>query len=755
MAMVGALSMSRHRTKLVELAEERPDAAQEQDVARGHGRARSPTIARAHDGLLIVLCVATPIAVFLGFFHWQILIPTRFTWLLQGDWGAHVIGWNAFRHDDWRWPLGSTRLLASPTGATVTYTDSNPLLCLLLKPFAALLPTPFQFTGLWLLSCILLQFAAAWMLLRPHVPDRWLRLIGAALFTLTPTLLNRMGHADLCAHWLILLALHLFINVRNKVRRDLGYAAVLTASALVHPYLLLMVAAIWASDVLRRGARAMSAEGLAGLLVLAARSAAVAAAPLAALWATGALSGYQGDAGGFGFYSMALDALYNPGRAGVSRLLPTAPQGDGQYFEGFQYLGAGLLVAVLAAAATLATSAGRARLRRMGWLAWLAPALVVLLALALSDHVQLHGHAVGRLSYKWIPFHLTSTFRSSGRLFWPCAYVLILVSLLLAFALRPRLALAIGAAALALQVVDLTAFDHLLRANTAEAAGAQRWLETSSRKWDRLVAAATLVEFEPPDPHADDKAFYEIAWRATSMRRPVNIMYTARVNPQQQAFEAAARDRFMAGQLDPGRLYVLTDGCAPAGGDPARLRLVNRLTIIPPKTVEAALTMRPAPIAAPFPLGATVSLDTDAQHFRCMLGGDWSGPEPWGVWSNGPQPRLWLRLAAQPQTDLTMTFRAQAFPVDGQGITVLLAGQPVARMVLRGEPSEHAVRLPARLLAGTVLDLTFKVDRPQSPAALSGADDVRQLGIGLRSVRLDDAPSPPSLPGRPAAPPTE
>lgn len=697
--------------------------------------------ARGRSGPLFYLAVATiPVGIFLYYFHWQILIPTNTRWLLQGDWGAAAIGWNALRHDGWRWPLGSTALLAWPHGVTVTYTDSNPLMSLLLKPFAGVLPTPFQFVGPWLFSCILLQFFVGYALLRHATEDRWLRVLGATLLTLAPTLINRIGHANLCAHWTILAALSVYLNVRSDVRRDLWFAGILLLSALIHPYFLLMNAAIWGSDVLRRAWPRLRSFAPAELIALAARSAAVAAAPIAALWATGALGGYRGEAGGFGYYSMALDALINPAVAGYSRFLPVAPQGGGQVFEGFQYLGAGLLLLVAAAAlAVLASPAARERLRGMGWLAWLAPALLALLALALSDHVQLHGRDVVHVGYDWIPLHITSTFRASGRLFWPCAYVLILVALELVFALRLRVAVGVGLAAVALQFLDLTGFAAAARAQTSQVIWPERWVSTHSRKWDPLIASADVVEFQPPDPHLDGKLFYEIAWRASSLGRPVNVMYTARVKPEQKAFEAASRGRFLRGELNPRHLYIIADGCHPAGVDPARIKLVNKVTIIPPADARYPFPLRPAPAAAPFPLGQTVTFDTAAQQFRCLLAQDWSQPEGWGVWSDGAAPELIFRLPAPPARDLQLTVLAQPSP-DPQGVTVVVGGRAIGRWTLAGAPAEYRVQIPRALIAGTTLRVVLKVDHPQAPSAVGASSDSRLLGVGLRAVRLDVAP---------------
>jgi hypothetical protein len=675
------------------------------------------------------------VEIFLTFFHWQILIPTNVSWLLQGDWGPHFLGWNALRHDEWRWPLGSTNLLAWPHGVTVTYTDSNPLLCLLLKPFSAILPGDFQLTGPWLLGCVLLQFAAALMLLRPHVQDRFLQLIGAILLTVVPTLMDRMVHPTLFSQWTILLTLHLFINGDDERRRDIGYAVILVISALVHPYLLFMNASIWASDALRRLIRVVRERSLVKFGVSLIPIAAVALAPTAALLITGALGGFRAEAGGFGYYSMAVDALFNPGTAGFSRLLPVAPQGEGQLFEGFQYLGAGLLAVVVAALASLAWPQGRARLGRLRGLAWLIPALLALLIFALSDQVQFHGRVVAHIPLDWLPFHLTSIFRASGRLFWPCTYVLLFASLVLVLSFPKQWAYAIGFGALALQAIDLSRFVSAERATTADAVAPKRYARAPSHEWDALIREADVVEFQPPDPHANDRAFYEIVWRASSMKRPVNVMYTARVNPAQAAFEATSRSRFMSGQVNPRRLYILLSGCAPPGIDAARLRQLDHILVIPPAELREALKLPPAPPAPEFPFAQTVGLYTAPQSFRCMLGTDWEMPQGQGVRSDGTAPNLLLRLRTTPRHDLLLTINARAISARGEELSLIVSGRPIADVPLAAKYSEFTARVPSELISGPLLRVGLRLG--PSGARSARAQSSPPYGIDLRSVRLD------------------
>jgi hypothetical protein len=139
-----------------------------------------------------------------------------------------------------------------------------------------------------------------------------------------------------------------------------------------------------------------------------------------------------------------------------------------------------------------------------------------------------------------------------------------------------------------------------------------------------------------------------------------------------------------------------------------------------------------------FPLGRTVpSTDT---AFQCLLARGWSWIEPWGVWSDGAAPELFLNLASPPVRDLILTVSADAFPAEGQGVTVVVGRRPLTHWSLKGAQVDYKVRIPRELVQPPTLRVMLKVDRPISPQALEGSADTRALGVGLRSVRLDEAP---------------
>ncbi|WP_294267377.1 DUF6311 domain-containing protein [uncultured Sphingomonas sp.] len=516
-----------------------------------------------------------PIGLYLALFDPVTLDPRAVGWLIRGtDNGENALGLHAFLNDPaggW-WPY--TTLLGAPEGVTLLFTDSNPLVALLLRPFASWLPADFQFVGPWILGCLLLHAFFAVLLLRDHAPNFVALWCGTALLLLVPTLANRFIHANLMAHWLILWSLWLFPEPK-RAGNLASWAAVMLTAAMVHNYLLLMVAAIWASAMLER---VMGADWPTRLRL--------AAGSLAILLAVGLIAkahGAGGDfevTGSYGAFAMSLDAIWNPANPGYSTFLPATPQRQGRGFEGFQYLGLGLLILIPAAFAIRAVQGTRGSdLRR---LVWLVPALLVLTTLAITPAVDFAGQKLLRLPIPLMFEAPLDMVRASGRLFWPVAYVLVLVAIRLTYRLRHDRATLLLASVTALQLLDLSG---LLRA--AHAASSDRrptYVRTPSPRWDRLIAAADDVTLAPAEAIADLQLYQELAWRAASARKPVIHVYAARTSLATRTRLMHADLNFSHGRLKPKRLYVLLPGTPVPEGARRRLVRIDGLRVLAPET---------------------------------------------------------------------------------------------------------------------------------------------------------------------------
>lgn len=510
--------------------------------------------------------------------HWAVLDPRNVGWLLGGrDWGQNGLGLIAYLRARSPWPSLHDPLLMAPEGLSVSLTDSNPLLALLLRPFAGwLLPDGWQYAGLWLLACVGLQVVFAWRLVRLHAGDRGTALVATALLAGTPVLFARYGHLNLCAQWLILWALWLFVDPL-RWRSGLRWAAVIGVAALVHPYLLVMVAAIWASALLRLGWGERA--GMRAWLAVAVPGAAV----LAGVPALLGLLTPVASTGTFGRFGMAADALWNPGREGYSSLLPAASTSPAQGFEGFNYLGAGpLALALVVVAARLRP--GRADAPRgpsLRVLLWLVPAGVALALIASGGRLIWRGQVIASLP---LPAHWTAVLdplRASGRMVWPVYYAIVFA--IVADACRLRHGRAVLLAGALLQVLDLTPALAVIRDQSARAAAREVFARTRDPRWAALVAGASAIEFHPGEAYRDLSLVEEVGWRAITACRPVPMrwFYASR-EPQRIAERLAADERrFRAGVLDPTRLYVLLRMRPPASVA-GRVMVLDGVAVIPP-----------------------------------------------------------------------------------------------------------------------------------------------------------------------------
>jgi hypothetical protein len=502
------------------------------------------------------------------------LVPTNISWLFHGDWQQHWLGFLFFIDEPWSFPLGEIQTLAYPIGTTVGFTDSNPLLSLLVKPFSAVLPDEFQLMGIWFATCFVLQgyFGAA--LASVVTRDRGQQLLAGYLFVLSPVLLGRMGHDTLCAHWLVLGILYLGLREHTGQQhgtRSMWLAAGLVAlAAAIHPYLAAMCLALAVALCLRLWVDRVVAMSVAAAGI------AVTAAALAATF--GAI-GYFGDttptAGGFGIYSADLLTLVNPGS--FSKLLGGLPTGPGQG-EGLGFLGLGGLVAATTGLGCLAfwrPSIGRGR--------GVVLATILLLGIyALSSRVTLAGAEVLNLETMYRPLSsVASTFRSSGRFIWPLHYLALLFGVWGATRIGRRTQMTTGTAVLAalvtLQATDLKADNWWSSPKKFREARASQF-ELAQGRYRHLALYPMHMSDVCVDSYDEDRV-YRFMLLAHRLKLTYNSGKYARL-PDERVRTACRllTESLSSGDLDKHTIYVVVPeaveqfraigaGCGRSDGD--------------------------------------------------------------------------------------------------------------------------------------------------------------------------------------------
>lgn len=525
-----------------------------------------------------LLGAAAGLAVFVWVYGTAPLHVSWDNWILGGydelDVQQHYAGWLLFRNSHWTFPLGMADAVAIPDGTAISYTDSLPWVSIFLKLLRGILPATFQWFGLYVLGCFVLQGAAGGLLCARGLTSRWqaavIGLLGGGVFACLPTLWERaFRHTALASQWLFLFALYVYLESRNTLRRTgltpkgRWWLVVLAFAAVgIHPYFLppvMVCALLWCVDRVR-----LSGAWKGAVLDF--------AAALAAALVGGVLCGAIGTGGslsrdGYGEFSMNLNALFNPysrGQYTWSRLLPVLPQQTNQY-DGFNYLGLGVLtllaLALILSVVTLFRRPGAVK----GWWGrnWpVAVACGLLTLFAVSNRIYWGNVGFTIPLPGWL-LNLCGIFRASGRMFYlpaACLVVWAVYTLRAACCRLPKPAVCSGvllAVLLAVQVWDLSAVaaekrnyftdalanpmetvaDHPMTAGIG--AGRSALLAAGEVRDDRLRLLAILAGKEGLPTNLD-----------------IAVSGSHEVAAQSRADTAA---QLLSGQYDSTAVYVTTD----------------------------------------------------------------------------------------------------------------------------------------------------------------------------------------------------
>ncbi|WP_242360189.1 DUF6311 domain-containing protein [Anaeromyxobacter sp. SG17] len=527
------------------------------------------SLVRAHGPALAAAAVG--IAWFASKVGLAVVHPSHVGWLMSGDWGANFVGWLFFRSAPISLPLGANPFYPFPVGSTLGFTDSIPLVAILLRPWASFLPRDFQYVGAWLLLAFALQGFVGAKLVKLATPHPAAQALGGALLALSPPLLDRLryGHASLSAHWIVLVALWLAlapVEPRRVRGRIVAALLLVFLCAGVHPYFVVMTAALAAALVVRL----VAVERLGGPALLLGGLASIAVAAAAGLFLFGFLgSGVRSEAQGFGFFSADLATLVNP--MGWSRVIGSLPVQGGQY-EGFGYLGAGALLLVLVGIGlTLALRGTRPSPGALARSTPIGAVTLLLFVFALSDAITFAGERILTLGlYALVP-QLGSTFRSSGRFVWPLHYLIVLAAIAAvatALRTRPRALVAALALSFAAQAADVNPPEPLQL-------GTEPWRPPGSEVWELARGGYQHLAMYPPyliaggEPVAkrEDEcgppvwppdAQLGLAHVAYRLGLKFNGAYAARLDPDRAA--AYCRELYGAvsgARLDPATIYVV------------------------------------------------------------------------------------------------------------------------------------------------------------------------------------------------------
>jgi Family of unknown function (DUF6311) len=675
-------------------------------------------------------------------------LDPRFLEWIYGDNATYYMGWALYRQDHHlSFPLAFTERIGYPVGASIAMMDAIPLLAIVLRPLSPLLSDPFQYLGLYMLLCFVLQAYFGFSLCRRLFPQSpAFILLGGCLFLLSAPMTWRVfGHVGLISHWLILAALDCYFREPGAVawRWMARLWIVLALSLGITPYISAMCLAITAAGLGR-----LMVERRCGLIGAATLLAGTAIVVVASAASFGLIGGGSSSyfAPGYGLFSMNLNAPINPMAHG-SLLLPERPTLGPEQVEGYNYLGLGALTLLVIGF-----------LRRPAAIRWLGdrrlwPLVVMsvgLTAMAVSAVASLDATTLFEVRLAGPFASVAHGLRASGRLFWPVYYLLYLAGLAVVFwNWQGAARVAILIAAVGLQAADLATLRSEVRSVVNNRFPLElvnpAWRELGS-KYDNLILlpAFQCSPFGVPGGLDSYVSFGKISAAA---RLRTNSYYAARYSEAEMRTHCIDLLRKqLAGELDPRSAYVVTEGIRVAwllaGVTSHACVLTDGFNLC---TTAAAPGPAAPPPAAHYQPGELIDFTTADSSRRYMTFGWGDHPGPIGTWTEGPLAIVRLGINQPVDAERTLILETSAYGFSAPthlrtDVDVYANGVKVDQWVFRSPqpiPSGRRTSIPAALLAGRGgLDIELRVINPQAPVYAALEPVYLFRGINVRSMTV-------------------
>lgn len=487
---------------------------------------------------------------------WYLLLYGRFPlylshtgWIYnaRGDMLQHQLGWEWFRQEAWRFPLGSIQAYGYPFGTSVAFMDSIPLLAIPFKLLSPWLEADFQYFGIWELSAMVGQILLGMLILNEFTRSYPAKIMGASLLVLSaPMIFRAFYHSSLSAHWLLLAAIwFIILEYRRRLWRG-AWIMLFAVAMLIHVYFIPMLVPLWLIGLFFH----YKDEKKRWPAVL--EMMAVAAGVLGIGFSIGifSLSYTSLQVSGFGFFSWNLNGFFNPFHFSSAFIKEMGTGTNGQ-FEGFSYLGLGGLL-VFPAAVYLFMEKELSR-RRLAFLLPFGLAAAGFMVFSLSNRAFLGDLPLWDLPLSDAVQGFCNLFRTSGRFILPVFYF-VLVGSLIVLVRRLRHPAPVLLFAIALQLLDL----QPLYAAKYQPEFSYYKSDLLMEFWEPAAKTNTHIVIIPAKKLTPE--YEPVAIFAVHNRLTLNLGYFARSDAQ--AFQDYAQQTWAdlkGNQTDARTIYILSD----------------------------------------------------------------------------------------------------------------------------------------------------------------------------------------------------
>lgn len=675
------------------------------------------------------------------------LMPTYVGWILgRLDPTQHYLGWIFYRNSEWAMPIGLNPKFGLDISSSIVYSDTIPLLAIPFKLLSPLLPSEFQYFGIWILICFVMQSIFAWKIISLFTSSTYLRTIACIFFIFSPPLLWRLytpagGHASLIGHFLILWAIYL--SLINQSHKLLNWITLLSISILVHFYIFVIILVIWISNLLNQiyikkipfNIKRILFEIISVAICIALFS-----------WQAGyfTISASLNNDRGYGYHSMNIMGPIDP--QGWSYLWPgiTSPNNWG---EGFSFIGLGLILSSILSLVLLTFSV-KVREEIFQFVKVKYPLFsmtaIAFTIFAISNNVGIGSYSITFSLPSWI-ISILDSLRSSARMFWPVYYMISIATCFIIIRnFSHKYSLIILGFFAALQVIDTSRGWH----QNKELLSEDKSYELYSPKlkdafWESAASRfrnIALVSVSNMPPHWEQYALY-----AAKNMMGTNSVHFARID-QKKIYESNQRLEYQidTGNLHGDTLYILEDqfiisAIANSPSDTVIAKIDDVNVVIPGwKNCNECLQPEDKKILrieqfSP-QLNGLISFSDKSKNNSFYLRSGWSWPEDWGTWSDGKNAVLNFPWPQKSPNLLKIGLNAFiGAPEKYKLLSVSLNGKHYDYFTLSHEVgNEIKINLSEQNKANKYLSVEFIIISPQKPYDLNINNmDKRNLGVGI------------------------
>lgn len=650
--------------------------------------------------------LVTGISFFLFIYGYQILDVNNIHWLGGGDGLQNYIGWEFFRQTEWNFPvIGLSPNYGMNISSSIVFTDSNPLLSIFFKGLSSLIPDRFQFFGVWLLICCILQSIFSWKILKIYTPSTVICCAGTILFMFIPAWINRVAHINLMAHFLLLAAIYL--TLRRKKSKIFEWPLLICLACGIHFYLAMMVMIIWLYNLFSRCIFKEDAPKkiiIELFLTLTLTS--------ITLFVLGYFTvGDVSDRGGFGKYN---NNILSPIMTSGWSLLASTNKIGFSPLESMNYWGIGVILLCAISLFLSVRNIKKWKISRRK--ATLLASCLTFFVIATTNNIEF-----GRYSfYVPLPYNLLdslSIFRGSARFFWGITYVAILFSLVAVIrSCNKNTAILIIAPLALLQIIDISKGyswnDFYFHKN-------HRSAEVLKNKfWEEGIKSYNAIRFVPFENRGQH--WQSLSLVALKNHMPTDAVYMARFsNDKADNMNNTIIHDIVYGKYDAKTVYIIRDD------------MVNFVHL---KKGDKIFKIDGVNVLAPGLTGcqSCKELSFDKGDSYIIFPRDWGVQEPLGSW-NGAKKTTVIIYNDHPKNSILIKYKAFTTPKNPtQRLRFKIDNNVVAQEKSNGTGEvqlswENPPHQKASLL-------TIETPDAITPRSVGLNSDGRIIGVGIISI---------------------